>query len=198
MSDADTLAADGFVSLNDFFSSDETDALVQEAGAQRVSARPWSSDQYALGRRGQMSSPRAHRSASPGPALRALHEGSRLRELLCELTGQHFFATRSSYLFYAVGDFIGLHTDIDPCQVTLVTCVLGDPGPLVLHPELVPMGAARLLELSRCSGGFPPGGQPVAIPRDGVLILRGSGVPHHRPPSRSDCAIATLCYAALG
>jgi alkylated DNA repair dioxygenase AlkB len=198
MTHADALAVDGFVSLDDLFSNDETEALLQEAVAQRVSARPWSSDRYALSRRGQVSSPRAHRSASPGPALRALHESSRLRELLAELTGRHFFATRSSYLFYSAGDFIGLHTDIDPCQVTLVTGVLGDPGPLVLHPELVPMAPPRVLQLSRRSGGFPPGGRPVAIPRDGVLVLRGSGVPHHRPPARTECAIATLCYAALG
>jgi alkylated DNA repair dioxygenase AlkB len=198
MKHAGALAVDGFVCVHDLFSDDETEELVQEAARQRAFARPWSSNRYTLSRRGQISSPRVHESASPGPALRALHESRRLKELLRELTGRYFFATRSSYLFYSAGDFIGLHTDIDPCQVTLVTSVLGDPDPLVLHPELESMAAERLLELSRRSGGVPPGGRPVAIPRGGVLVLRGSGVPHHRPPAQSGCAIATLCYAALG
>ena len=197
MSPAAGLAQSDFLRLDELFDAETAARLAREAEAARASARPWSSTDYALSRSGQLSSPRSHRSGSPGGVLRALHEGNRVRELLRELTGLHFFATRASYLFYEPGDFIGLHTDLDACQVTLVTSVLGSPDPLVLHPELAAMPGPVLLALSRRSAGVPAGGEPVAVPHGGVLVLRGSRVPHHRPPARSECAVATLCYAAL-
>lgn len=197
MSYRDLLLDDDFIRLDDLFSAAETGRLTGEAEAQRRSARPWSSADYTLSGSGRLSSPRAHQTAGPGPVLRDLHEGARLIEMLRQATGLYFFPTRVSYLFYGPGDFIGLHTDIDPCQVTLVTSVVGCPDPLILHPELAGMPGDQLLELSRRTAGRPAGGLAIPVPRGGVLVLRGSCIPHHRPPVQHHCGVATLCYAAL-
>lgn len=192
-----SLVDDDFIRLHDLFSAEVTQRLTHEAELQRLSARPWSTDEYILSGGGQLSSPRAHQTAGPGPVLRGLHEGTHVVGLLRQMTGQYFFPTRVSYLFYGPGDFIGLHTDIDPCQVTLLTSVLGSPDPLMVHPDLAGIPRVQLLELSQRTAGRPPGGVAVSVPRGGLLVLRGSRIPHHRPTVRHSCGTATLCYAAL-
>jgi hypothetical protein len=197
MTPASALAEHGFVAMQDLWAAEQTAGLTSEARIQARCAHPWGNRNYLLSSDGQVSSPRRHRSAGPGPTLRAVHESVSVRSLLRELTGLYFFPTRASYLYYAPGDFIGLHTDIEPCQLTLVTSVLGNPDPLVIHTEFADVPSSLILETARRTCGLPAGGDAIPVPRGGALLLRGSRVPHHRPPARGNCAIATLCYAAL-
>jgi hypothetical protein len=192
------LREQGFVYVLDAIGQRLQRDLTREAAERQSMARPWGSDEYVVRSDGQLVSPRRHLTASPGPSLRRLEAASELRGLLSELVGQPVRPARASYNFYWAGHYVGLHTDIAPdCRVTVLTSVLGALDPLVVHPGLSRRPAAELLSLSRATGGFPPGGVRVDVPRGGFLILAGNDVPHHRavatgPPS----AIAALCFAA--
>jgi hypothetical protein len=187
-----------FVHLQRIFPPETTDALSSEADALKRSAREFAGHEYNLGGNGRVSSPSVHLSARPGARLRAIHEDLNLLTVLRKLTGRPLLPTRASYIFYRAGDFIGLHTDVSPCGLTLISSVLGRTEPLVLHPELQGLTPEQLYETTRQSGGQPEGGLLVDVPVGGALALLGSRVPHNRPLAKEQNAIATLCYAAIG
>jgi hypothetical protein len=172
--------------------------LTREAVERHSLASPWGSEEYVLRPNGQLASPRRHLTARPGPHLRRLEAAADLRDVLGVLVAGKVRPARASYIYYWPGDYVGLHTDIVPdCRLTLLTSVLGHLDPLVVHPNLAGRRPDELLALSRRTGGFPSGGTPVGIPRNGFLLLAGSALPHHRPVSTGPpCGLAALCFAA--
>ena len=106
--------------------------------------------------------------------------------------------TRASYLYYEPGDFMGLHTDLPSCALTMLTSLGGDAPPLVVHPELPSLEPSRLEEIAH-AGVLRPGGVPLPVSERGVSMLLGSETPHHRPvvDAEHDVVVVTLCYTAL-
>lgn len=195
---AERIKRDGFVHLKKLLTMEATLTLASEARDRRSSAGESVARSYQLGDSGRVGSPRAHLSSFPGICLRSLHEDPALLAAVRALTGRLLLPTRASYIYYRLGDFIGLHTDVSPCTLTLIIGVLGETEPLILHPELLALAPEQLYEKACRSHGLPTGGMPVPIPAEGALALLGSKLPHHRPPTRKESAIATLCYAAIG
>ena len=191
------LREERYSSLEALFSDDELIELRREAELRALDARPWSSTGYSVSRKGRLDSPRRHRTGESGPRLRELHEGRPLGDFLSEAVGAAMFPTRAAYLYYRPGDHVGLHTDVDVCELTLVVNVEGDTGPLVLHPDLRGVTGDSLRALSEATNGFPAGGLPQPLPHGGALALLGSSVPHHRPPVTTPSTIATLCYSGI-
>jgi hypothetical protein len=163
------------------------------AGAERVVR-----DAYELWADGQeFRSPVRYGFAPETNDLRDLHESRKLRDLASELADARVEPTYSGYLYYEEGDFIGLHTDLPACELTLLVAVGNSCPSLVVHPELVGRDGGQLKTLSEASGGAPEGGLALPIVPGSAIALFGGGLPHQtRPiaPGRASI-VATLCYA---
>lgn len=190
-----SLAADGYCTLPDVLSAQRASALVAEAAAFAPNARPMPRDEYRVKAAGRIASPRRMSAIAAGPVLRAIQRDEQLLDLLERTAGKRLTPTNGAYIYYEPGDYLGLHKDEAVCEVTLITGVADALGPLVVHPPLVDVPAQELLKISRAHAATPPGGVEVDVPGVGsFLMLLGSKVPHHRPRSRTSCAIATLCF----
>jgi hypothetical protein len=131
----------------------------------------------------------------PGPAMERVHNDPRLLAEVEAATGTPVFPTRSSYIYYEPGDFIGLHVDFALCRYTLLARLTARPDPLFVCPSLrgLPVEAIRDV----CDTDYREHGQPVQVPVDGFLLLRGSATPHFRPPAKLECRTISLCFDAL-
>jgi hypothetical protein len=195
MDASDSLARDGYCLLPDAVAPGDAAAVAVEACALAMSARRVVGDYYCVNDDRSISSPRRLSTVAAGPLLQRIHSDARLLELLEHVAARRLSPSRSSYIYYAPGDYIGLHKDASVCQVTLITSITGALDPLVVHPSLIDMPPEQLLKISRTHSAMPPGGTRVAVPKAGIfLVLRGSTIPHHRPAALDSCTIATLCY----
>lgn len=138
-----------------------------------------------------------HRVANSGTVLQAWHESGPLRQLAGLLLENEAFPTRSSYIYYPPGGHVGLHTDVQPCRLTLLVPLTSGMEPLVVHPGLRSVPAGELVRIARESDGFPGGGLTVPYARGKMLALLGTELPHHRLPTGSTCSLATLCFDSL-
>ena len=115
-----------------------------------------------------------------------------LAEGMC---GQPVRPVDAAYLYYQSGSYCGLHTDRSEFNVQLRVTVLGDVGPLLIHPDLADMPVEELAR--RCELDGPPAdGIEIRYPRTGVTMIRGTSVPHQRPVHRGarPAVVAGLNY----
>jgi hypothetical protein len=176
------------------------EALKVEADGLHAAAERVEKDAYELWADGQeFRSPVRYGFAPETSDLKRLHGSRELRELAGELADAVVEPTYSGYLFYEDGDFIGLHTDLPACELTLLVAVEDDCPPLVVHPELAGMGGEELKALSEVSRGAPEGGLALPIVPGSTIALFGGGLPHQtRPiPEGRASIVATLCYAGV-
>lgn len=175
-------------------------ALKVEAAGLHTGAERVVKDVYELWADGQeFRSPVRYGFAPETNDLKSLHGSRELRDLASELADAQVEPTYSGYLFYEDGDFIGLHTDLPACELTLLVAVADDCPPLVVHPEFVGVPAEELKDLSETSRGAPKGGLALAIVPGSAIALFGGGLPHQtRPiPQGRASIVATLCYAGV-
>jgi hypothetical protein len=134
--------------------------------------------------------------AGDGIVDKEIDELGRLTSRLARWSGARLRPTNSSYLYYARGDFLGIHRDHVSCPITLLVWLSGPAGPLHVHPELHKVDEQVLLGTANTWSGHPPGGVDVDIRRAPVL-LPGNVVPHDRPPHGHDeeLGLATFCFA---
>jgi len=192
------LAARSWLTVSGVLSDAELENLRVEAAKQRPFAHGRFLERASLGSEGRLLSQSAHWAAAPGLALAELHEDARTRDFVCSLAGRRLFPTRATYLYYPRGGFVGLHTDIHACSVTLLIGLTPGLDDLVVHPELVDADPTTLLDLAVRHGGIPLSGTSVRYPENGWLVIQGATLPHHRPPATRPCTVATICFGALG
>jgi hypothetical protein len=176
----------------------DTTALQEESLTLHSRAERIVKDAYELWADGQeFRSPVRYGIAIESNRLRQLHESREFRNFARELAGTPMEPTYSAYLYYDVGDFIGLHTDLPACKLTLLVAVAGPCPPLVAHHELRDLSAQQLKELAEASDGAPDGGTNVPVVQGSVVALFGGGLPHQtRPiPVGGASIVGTLCYA---
>ena len=144
---------------------------------------------------------RALHSAGGGVVQDALYASPWVSEFLTAQCGAPVAPTgnRGSYSYYAQpGDHLGVHLDIDTCDVTLITVLQddtdpGDPGGgLAAYP-------ARLGSALRDVRAAPDDGIALikAQPGQSIVILGGL-VPHRVLPlgARGQRVISALCFRA--
>ena len=136
-------------------------------------------------------------TASDAPVLASLQFA--LLPMARALTGQLLVPSCGWYNFYPTDDAIRLHTDVEESDLVLLASVLGEPGPLHLHPELQGRVQSELDAIQNDPGWNPAGGVAVPYPPLGILALRGRKVPHHRAgsPCSSLTAVIALHYKTL-
>jgi len=107
--------------------------------------------------------------------------------------------TVGTYGYYEHDDGCYLHLDTDAADVTFLINVLGELGPLHLHPELVGLEMDDLHALEADPTWDRQSGQRINYPRNGVAAIRGRVLPHHRPgsPIEGINAVAAIHYRAL-
>lgn len=131
--------------------------------------------------------------------LRALHTSPELRRTANELAARQMEPTYSGYLYYEDGDYIGLHTDLPACELTLLAAVGPNCPPLVVHRELAVLAPERLKDFAEAAGGAPDGGTALPIVPGSLVALFGGGLPHQTRPVATEgvAVVATLCFAGV-
>lgn len=180
-----------------------TAALLAEATALYPDAEAQTVEQHdgTTGRGGVPD--RRLRTSGGGPVQDALYAAPWLCAFLTSVCGTPVVPTggRGSYSFYVdEGDYLGLHLDIDTCDVTLITVLRddappGDPsGSLLVHPDHL---GADLEEVRRCRDR---GGGLVKAVAGRSIVLLGGLLPHETVPVVAGRAriISALCFRAEG
>lgn len=153
----------------------------------------------ALGRGG--TPPRQLLTSGGGLVQDALYSAPWLSEYLSTLCGTSVSPTggRGSYSYYVrAGDYLGLHLDIDACDVTLITVLRDDSpandpaGALLVHPGY--RGADLDTVRRDPDGGV---GMVKADPGQSIVLLGGQ-VPHETIPvtETGPRIISALCFRA--
>ncbi len=185
----------GYVGLEGLWSIAFASALSREAGELMRTARP-------PGGRPRppvvsSRSPSSQTTVADAPLLACLHFA--LVGSARALTGRMLVPAYAVFNYYAADDGVWLHVDTEGCELTLLTTVLGNVGPLHLHPELLGVSSERLEALEDTPGWDPNSGSLVEYPHLGALAHRGDTVPHHRPGRTvaEPSAVAALHYRSL-
>jgi hypothetical protein len=142
--------------------------------------------------------PRRLMALSAGPALNGLYSDSALRETLSRLCGARVAprGPEGSYSIYArPGDYLGLHRDMDQCDVALITVLEdtaapGEGGALVIYRQ-------RRKEKLATIRARPHAGAEAVYARPGQSILLAGGlVPHCVTPTVPGQVriISALCF----
>jgi hypothetical protein len=145
--------------------------------------------------------PRALNTAGGGPAQDELYAAAWLRAFLSQQCGVHVTptGTRGSYSYYvAPGDYLGLHLDIDSCDVTLISVLRDDAGPedpaggLLVHLSAF---GATLFDARQSSG---QGSALVKAQAGQSVVLLGGLLPHETIPlgGSGQRIISALCFRA--
>jgi len=170
--------------------------LREEAKRLRSTAERRERQGFELTAEGRMLGALRNWYAGDGSEDKDVDEVGWLASRLAQWSGALLQHKHSSYLYYARGDYLGLHRDHVSCAVTLLVWLSGPAGPLHIHPELTELDEQSLLRTATQWNGHPPGGVEVDI-RRGPVVLRGHVVPHDRPPHphREELILATFCFA---
>ena len=138
-------------------------------------------------------------SSPGGDVLAGLYADRRFQDFVAEIVGMPVSAAgfQGSYSYYVrPGDHLGLHRDIEECDVAVISCLCdtGGSGVLQVYPE-------RLAEPLSCIRSTPEKGRVSVQLRPGqTVVLLGGHVPHVTTPMerRQRRIISALCYAARG
>ena len=179
------------------FSANTQRQMVEESSVLRDTSSVRDFREAHITPEGRVYSQTKHWVSEPGPVLEAFHESVELVGIVERFSNRRMFPTRGAYIYYSVGGSVGLHTDVSTCQFSVLVPVV-NAGEIVAHPELDGRPSEELLALSVKFDGHPPSGVPVPYPKNGALIIEGSRVPHHRPPTDSPTIIAALCFDSVG
>lgn len=149
-------------------------------------------------------------SAPGGPVLRALYASPVLHGLLARLTGTAWEPSglQATYSYYrAPGHYLGLHRDVDVCDLAVIACVADDgPGARVGLGGEDPAGggASGVLHVYPGRAGDAlaairadrRGGSAVPLVPGEAVVLLGGVVPHEvSPVAPGRCrVVAPLCF----
>lgn len=141
-------------------------------------------------------------TAGGGPWLNAFYRSPAVPGVLEELTGLPWETTgeRGSYSYYRrPGHHLGLHRDIETCELAVITC-LRDDGPaggtggvLVLYPGRSGEPLGRIRQTPEA------GAVKVRLSAGESILLLGGLVPHRLLPVAAGQTriIAPLCYRVV-
>lgn len=93
-------------------------------------------------------------------------------------------------LDYRIHDFAALHTDRPDSLFTALLALDGESEPVVVCPDLKSLDDCDLRDLA---AAHPfPAGETVRLSQSACLLLRGSVIPHYRPPVVRPCRVLSV------
>lgn len=140
-------------------------------------------------------------TAGGGPVQDAFYTAPWLAQWLTSLCGSTIrpTGTRGSYSYYVEpGDRLGLHLDVDACDVTLISVLRDDAGPDAPSGGLLVHAAHLGADLHAVRRSPEDGvGLVKAVPGQSVVLLGGL-LPHETVPvdPGGTRIISALCFAA--
>lgn len=144
-------------------------------------------------------SPQKCTYAGAGPELTDFSNSLDLISLLSEITGiRQLVPIRKGYKYYRSGDYIGVHTDRQGCDVTITMTFDDAAEGIVYWPSLRAASRDSLVDAFEGPVVLPDGGVSMPL-HSGVLnIFAGHELPHARPVhGPGETSIATICYLSL-
>lgn len=156
-------------------------------------------DDVAVSRDCVVDSPQRCGYAGAGPALKSFAADRALLGLLRSITGiDDLVPIRRGYKYYTEGDYIGVHTDRQGCDVTLTVSYERDAEGIVYWPNLRRASRRQLVDAFEGPTILPSGGVPMDLDPGVLNIFAGHELPHARPQhGRGQTAIATVCYLSI-
>jgi hypothetical protein len=142
-------------------------------------------------------------SAPGGPALRAFYTAPMLPAWLRRLTGLRWERTGDlgTYSYYRrVGSFLGVHRDIDSCDLAVITCVLERGAPADGISGSLSLWPGRTAEPISAVRAHPEPGRVTVRLRPGeAIVLLGGMIPHAIEPLGPGHVRITspLCFHAV-
>ena len=139
---------------------------------------------------------RKYRATAAGVCQYGIFSSKGMVEAIAEICGCAVTSSGTgSYSYYhEVGDYLGLHRDIELCEVATITC-LEDDGPegrggLRAYPEYVGRPLAAIYE--EC-----PRGLEVGARAGDTIVIAGGMVPHEVTPvvEGQRRTVALACFA---
>jgi hypothetical protein len=141
-------------------------------------------------------------SATGGPRLQELYNSPKVGSALTELTGVRWKTAggAGTFSYYRrAGHHLGLHRDLELCDLAVITCVYDDApgeassGVLCLYPSRT----SETLEAIRADAR---GGVHTRLAPGHSLVLLGGVIPHRLLPMKPGHTriVAPLCYQAAG
>ena len=103
-----------------------------------------------------------------------------------------------TYLAYATGSYIGLHTDRVGCDANFLLLLAGGATVAELAFDLRSRDMDELLTVSRRGKGFAEYPQRIDLEGPGSgIIFDSRRVPHQRRPSSKPLLLLSICYEVL-
>jgi hypothetical protein len=188
-------------------------ALREEAKTQGKKTDLITIEKFSLDADGALRGKRRVSAAGPGPVLNRLHFGLG-RELAekSEIGDFSIFPTRSSFLYYAPGDYVLLHHDVTQCTVTILATLGDSADPLYAYPGFGTAGEADIPHLNGAPFDSRESFETYVGQRIGeervrsaalrlkptfMVALPGRDLLHARYPQDSPVVVVALCYSAL-
>ena len=140
---------------------------------------------------GRLRSGRAHWISTGGPVLAEIHEGLMCRTVNETTVAGELFPTRSVYIYYEPGDYIGPHQDVQQCERTALVS-LTEESSLQIYPAGYPGDEASALD--RFLAGPVTGEQCVEMPKGSLVVIDGGRLIHAKRPSTKRCITAAFCF----
>jgi hypothetical protein len=176
-------------------SAESLEELRDEAARQRAHAAHHTYRTPTIEADGNFIAERRNSYSPAGPGLDAWHTDDAVLASVGKLTGCEVFPTRATYVYYDVGDFIGLHVDVALSRVTLLSRLSPVDDPVYVCPELLRVPLSKVLE--EATSDYARRGKPVPVPVGGFLAIAGADLPHFRPPGDEECLVVSMCYDYL-
>lgn len=169
-------------------------AGARESNVPRYDREPWRGGNPA----------RKFLSSNGGPVQESFYQHPRMLAFLAELTGCRVMPSgrRGTFTYYSrPGDYIGIHRDVDTCDLAVITCLHDSPPPgggnagkLVFYP-------ARIEEDNFAIRRSPAeGAETHRLAPGETAILLGGVLAHAVLPvaQGQQRVVSVLCYTAVG
>jgi hypothetical protein len=192
----------GVAVFEDVGDSALTSRLLDEARQCYCTAKPDFYFGRAIGDGRGIHPPRRLFRASGGEVQRELCHADWLLRFMSKECGLRIEPTGDggTYAYYTnLGDFIGLHLDVDACDVVLITMLrdTSEPfefaGSLVYYPDLIGRSLAGLPAMGA------PGGVAIKLQVGQSAIMLGGVVPHYVAATgfRQERVISVICFRGV-
>lgn len=155
------------------------------------------SNAVAVNRACIISSPSSAVGVRGGKMLDALVEDPELKDLISSLADRPLIPVIKGYKFYREGDFLGIHTDLPQCDITITFSLSEALGPVFYYPQGFKRTRQELEALFADGPLVPESEHLMPLEMYAINIFSGKDLPHARPPHTGpESGIATVCYYA--